>query len=86
MRKNLHGRILRGELNEQHIVLYLSLALELFRYIESKFKYICFVSIDVAIYDMQIVSYDANLCFFMDKITIYVIIQHSKLLSMCFLL
>ena len=36
-------------------------------------------------YDMQIVSYDANI-FFMDKITIYVIIQHIKLLSMCFLL
>ena len=37
-------------------------------------------------YDMQIASYDANLCFFMDRFTIYVIIQHIKLLSMCFLI
>ena len=29
-------------------------------------------------YDMQIASYDANLSFFMDKITIYVIIQHVR--------
>ena len=45
-------------------------------------------------YDMQIASYDANLCFFfcfflfflffMDKFKIYLIIQHKKLLSMCF--
>ena len=35
-------------------------------------------------YDMQIVSYDANLCFFMDKITIYVIIQHTKSYNMFF--
>ena len=37
-------------------------------------------------YDLQIVSYDANLYFLMDKFTIYVIIQHTKSLSMCFLL
>ena len=41
---------------------------------------------DVAMYDMQIASYNANLCFFMDKFTIYVIIQYTKLLSMYFLL
>ena len=35
-------------------------------------------------YDMQITSYDANLSFFMDKFIIYVIIQHTKPLSMCF--
>ena len=29
-------------------------------------------------YDMQIASYYANLCFFMVKFTIYVIIQHIK--------
>ena len=37
-------------------------------------------------YDMQITSYDANLSFFMDEFIIYVIIQHTKSLSMCFLL
>ena len=37
-------------------------------------------------YDMQITSYNANLSFFMDEFIIYVIIQHTKLLSMCFLL
>ena len=37
-------------------------------------------------YDMQITSYDANLYFFMDEFKIYVIIQHTKPLSMCFLL
>ena len=36
-------------------------------------------------YDMQITSYDANLSFFMDEFIIYVIIQHTKLLLMCFL-
>ena len=30
----------------------------------SKLKYICFINIDVVMYDMQIASYDANLCFF----------------------
>ena len=59
--------------------------IKLFRYTGSKFKYICFVSIDVAMYDMKITSYNRNLCFFMDKFTIYVIIQHTKSLSMCFL-
>ena len=29
---------------------------------------------------MQITSYDVNLCFFMDKITIYVIIQNTTLI------
>ena len=52
----------------------------------SKLKYICFVSIDLAIYDMQITSYDANLSFFKNEFIIYVIIQHTKLLSMYFLL
>ena len=37
-------------------------------------------------YDMQVASYDANLCFFMDKITIYVIIQHTKSYNMFFAL
>ena len=60
--------------------------IELFRYIESKLKYICFVSIDLAMYNMQITSYNANLSFFMDEFIIYVIIQHTKSLSMCFLL
>ena len=36
-------------------------------------------------YDMQIASYDANFCFYMDKFTIYVVIQHTKSLSICFL-
>ena len=36
-------------------------------------------------YDMQITSYNANLSFFMDEFIIYVIIQHTKLLLMCFL-
>ena len=35
-------------------------------------------------YDMQVASYDANLCFFMDKIIIYVIIQHTKSYNMFF--
>ena len=56
--------------------------LNFFRYIGSKLKYICFISIDLAMYDMQITSYDANLSFFMDEFIIYVIIQHTKLLSM----
>ena len=60
--------------------------IELFRYIGSNLKYIYFVSIDLAIYDMQITSYDANLSFFMDEFIIYVIIQRTKSLSMCFLL
>ena len=30
----------------------------------SKIKYIYYVSIDVAMYDMQIVSYDANIFFY----------------------
>ena len=34
------------------------------KYIGSKLKYICFVSIDLAMYNMQITSYDANLSFF----------------------
>ena len=37
--------------------------IELFRYIGSKLNYNCFISINVAMYDMQITSYDANLCF-----------------------
>ena len=37
-------------------------------------------------YDMQIISYDANVSFFMDEFIIYVIIQHTNPLSMCFLL
>ena len=37
-------------------------------------------------YDMQITSYDANLSFYMDEFIIYMIIQHTKLLSMYFLL
>ena len=56
------------------------------KYIRSKFKYICFVSIDLAMYGMQIISYDANLSFFIDEFIIYVIIQDTKTLSMCFLL
>ena len=44
--------------------------IKLFRYTGSKFKYICFVSIDVAMYDMKITSYNRNLCFFMDTFTI----------------
>ena len=32
-------------------------------------------------YDMQITLYDANLCYFMDEFIIYVIIQHTKSLS-----
>ena len=59
--------------------------IELFKYIGSKLKYIYFVSIDLAIYDMQITSYDANLIF-LDEFIIYVIIQHIKSLSMYFLL
>ena len=35
-------------------------------------------------YDMQITSYDANICFLMEKFTIYLIIQHTKSLSMSF--
>ena len=35
-------------------------------------------------YDTQITLYDVNLSFFMDKFIIYVIIQHTKQLSMCF--
>ena len=35
-------------------------------------------------YNMQITSYDANLSFFINEFIIYVIIQHSKQLSMCF--
>ena len=35
---------------------------------------------------MQIISYDANFSFFIDEFIIYMIIQHTKLLSMCFLL
>ena len=30
---------------------------------------------------MQITLYDANLCYFMDEFIIYVIIQHTKSLS-----
>ena len=60
--------------------------IEFFRYIGSKLKYICFISIDLTIYDMQIISYDANFSFFIDEFIIYVIIQYTKLLSMCFLL
>ena len=56
----------------------------LLKYIGSKLKYICFVSIDLAIYETQITSYDANLSFFMDEFIIYVIIQHTKPLSTCF--
>ena len=37
-------------------------------------------------YDMQITSYDANLSSFTDEFIIYVIIQHTNPLSMCFLL
>ena len=62
------------------------LLIELFRYIRSKLKYICFVSIDLVMYDMQITSYDANLSFLMDEFKIYVIIQYTKSLLMHFLL
>ena len=58
----------------------------LLKYIGSKLKYNCFVSIDLVMYDMQITSYNANLSFFMDEFITYVIIQHTKSLSMCFLL
>ena len=37
-------------------------------------------------YDMQITLYDATLSFLRDEFIIYVIIQHTKPLSMCFLL
>ena len=41
-------------------------------------------------YDMQITLYDANLSFiylfFMNEFIFYMIIQHTKSLSMCFLL
>ena len=37
-------------------------------------------------YNMQTTSYNANLSFFMDELLIYMIIQHTKSLSMCFLL
>ena len=37
-------------------------------------------------YDMQIISYDTNLSFFIDEFIIYMIIQHTKPLSMYFLL
>ena len=46
----------------------------LLKYNGSKLKYICFISIDLAMYEMQITSYDANLSFFMDEFIIYVII------------
>ena len=35
-------------------------------------------------HDMQIATYDANLSFFINEFIIYVIIQHTKPLSMCF--
>ena len=60
--------------------------IELFRYIGSKLKYICFVSIDVVMYDMQITLDDANLSFFIDEFKTYVIVQHTKLLTIYFLL
>ena len=58
----------------------------LLKYTGSKLKYICSVNIDLAMYDMQITSYDANLFFFWDEFIIYVIIQPTKSLSTCFLL
>ena len=36
----------------------------LLKYNGSKLKYICFIIIDLAMYEMQITSYDANLSFF----------------------
>ena len=36
-------------------------------------------------YNMQTAPYNANLSFFMDEFIIYVIIQHTNSLSMCFL-